>query len=297
MRYCGDLDDIPPNHLGALAKGIYYQKHDAKALVELGYPIQEAGSLIILPTLTEGNQSCVQIYTLYKSGRQFIRNFRGSTEDGFWENWVEQITTANISADIARALPATKSVVNGVPTYKVGDHVVFKDAIGEFRLMPFRAGELPFGWYFRNGDNYLLSSPQGRALNGLSANYKRDHQIAIKNINGQQYINVPSAFAPDGRGYFERPANGTTRQVGSAEDDAIRDIWGHIDTGVVANHHEYTRGAFCGTYAIHPKNGGFQPTKEWDAWGFDFYASRVVPTAHENRPINMGLTPVIYLGV
>ena len=297
VRYCGDLDDIPPNHLGALSKGIYYQKQDAKARLELGYPVQEAGSLIILPTLTEGNQSCVQIYTLYKSGRQFIRNFRGSTEDGFWENWVEQITTANISADIARALPATKSVVNGVPTYKVGDHVVFKDAIGEFRLMPFRAGELPFGWYFRNGDNYLLSSPQGRALNGLSANYKRDHQIAIKNINGQQYINVPSAFAPDGRGYFERPANGTTRQVGSAEDDAIRDIWGHIDTGVVANHHEYTRGAFCGTYAIHPKNGGFQPTKEWDAWGFDFYASRVVPTAHENRPINMGLTPVIYLGV
>lgn len=128
MRYCGDLDNIPPNHLGALAKGIYYQKHDAKALVELGYPIQEAGSLIILPTLTEGNQSCVQIYTLYKSGRQFIRNYRGSTEGGFWENWVEQITTNNISADIARALPATKSVVNGVPTYSVGNNISFEKA-------------------------------------------------------------------------------------------------------------------------------------------------------------------------
>lgn len=225
-------------------------------------------------------------------------------------------------ADTVGALPVVKIADNEISTYSVDDNVDFKKIptvggksvitdltdvnnkieliktkLGEFRLMPFRAGELPFGWYFRNGDNYLLSSPQGRALNGLSANYKRDHQIAIKNINGQQYINVPSAFAPDGRGYFERPANGTTRQVGSAEDDAIRDIWGHIDTGVVANHHEYTRGAFCGTYAIHPKNGGFQPTKEWDAWGFDFYASRVVPTAHENRPINMGLTPVIYLGV
>ena len=169
--------------------------------------------------------------------------------------------------------------------------------IGEQKLMPFRASELPSGWYFRNGDNYLLDSQQGRALDSLSEHYKEDFKITIKAINGRQYINVPSAFAPDGRGYFERPVNGTTRQVGSPEDDAIREIWGHIDTGVVANHHEYTRGAFCGTYAIYPKNGGFQPTKEWDAWGFDFYASRVVPTAHENRPLNIGLTPAIFLGV
>lgn len=169
--------------------------------------------------------------------------------------------------------------------------------VGEFRLMPFRANELPFGWYFRNGDNYLLFSPQGHALNRLSANYKSDHQITIKTINGQQYINVPSAFAPDGRGYFERPANGTTRQVGSIEDDAIREIWGHFDTGVVDFHANYARGAFLGTSAIYPENGAFQPKKEWHAWGFDFYASRVVPTANENRPINMGMTPAIFLGV
>ena len=277
MRYRGDLDDIPPNHLGALAKGIFYQKHDAKALVELGYPIQEAGSLIILPTLTEGNQSCVQIYTLYKSGRQFIRNFRGSTEDGFWENWVEQITTANIHKFVP---------------------------IGDFRLMPFRANELPFGWYFRNGDNYLLHSPQGQALNRLSDNYKRDHQITIKDINGQQYINVPSAFAPDGRGYFERPANGTTRQVGSAEDDAIRDMYGEI-------HHIFH-------WRDTVPNGVFRKFRNEDGSGLNnrnypvtchvsdsdypeqsvlFNASWFVPTAHENRPLNIALTPTIYLGV
>ena len=31
--------------------------------------------------------------------------------------------------------------------------------------------------------------------------------------------------------------------------------------------------------------------------GDNFDASRVVPTAHENRPINIGMTPAIYLGV
>ncbi|TSJ91850.1 hypothetical protein FPQ14_00870 [Gilliamella apicola] len=270
VRYCGDLADTHISNLGAMSKGIYYQPQNAKAKLEFGYPVTEAGSLIVLPTLTEGNQSCVQIYTLYKSGRQFIRNYRGSNTSGFWENWIEQITTANIHEFVP---------------------------IGEFRLMPFRAGELPFGWYFRNGDNYFLSSPQGQVLNRLSDNYKRDHQITIKNINGQYYINVPSAFAPDGRGFFERPANGTTRQIGSWEDDAIREIWGHFDTGVVDNHVGYAKGAFAGAYAINPKGGAFQPTRDLDAWGYEFFASRVVPTANENRPLNIGLTPAIYLGV
>ncbi|OCG35763.1 hypothetical protein A9G26_05955 [Gilliamella sp. Bim1-2] len=169
--------------------------------------------------------------------------------------------------------------------------------IGDQRLMPFRRDELPFGWYFRNGDNFLLDSPQGQALNNLSANYKSDHWITIKTIDGKQYINVPTAFAPDGRGYFERAVNGISRQVGSPEDDAIRDIWGHFDTGVVDNHSNYSRGAFSGSNAIYPENGAFEQKKDWPAFGYDFHASNVVPTAHENRPINIGMTPVIYLGV
>ncbi|OCG59694.1 prophage tail fiber N-terminal domain-containing protein [Gilliamella sp. Fer4-1] len=177
------------------------------------------------------------------------------------------------------------------------DRIFNGDMIGDQRLMPFRREELPFGWYFRNGDNFLLSSPQGQALNRLSTNYKNDHNITIKTIDGQQYINVPTAFASDGRGFFERAVDGTNRQVGSAEGDAIRDIWGHFDTGVVDNHYMYSRGAFSGSNAIYPENGAFEQKKDWPAFGYDFHASNVVPTAHENRPINIGMTPVIYLGV
>ena len=72
---------------------------------------------------------------------------------------------------------------------------------------------------------------------------------------------------------------------------------GHFDTGVLDNHDDYTRGAFRGSNAINPANGAFEQKKDWPAFGFNFYASRVVPTAHENRPLNIGLTPVIYLGV
>ena len=189
--------------------------------------------------------------------------YRCATPDGK-QTFYESITTANIN--------------NYIP-------------VGDFRLMPFRANELPFGWYFRNGDNYLLSSPQGQALNRLSNNYKRDHQIKIKDINGQQYINVPSAFTPDGRGFFERAVNGTTRKVGSTEGDAIRNITGlflsfsSLDLKLFYQHSMWGTGAQIATGDCHSMSVN----------GFD--ASRVVPTANENRPINIGLTPAIYLGV
>ena len=197
------------------------------------------------------------------------------------------------TADDIDTIPAVKKQVNGASIYVVSSHLVFKDAIGDQRLMPFRRDELPFGWYFRNGDNYLLSSPQGQALNSLSANYKNDHRITIKTINGQQYINVPTAFAPDGRGFFERPVDGSARQVGGWENDAIRNIVGTYGN-VVASHlggsgAMYTYSSVAGVY----RDGGgigYHTTIAIDA-------SRAVPTSNENRPLYMGFTPAIYLGV
>ena len=201
------------------------------------------------------------------------------------------------TADDIGTIPAVKKQVNGSPIYVVVGHLVCSDWIEKWDFMPNRRDELPFGWYFRNGDNYLLSSPQGQALNSLSTNYKNDHRITIKIINGLQYINVPTAFAPDGRGFFIRAVDGITRQVGHVEDDAIRDIYGHFDAGVVDHHDVYARGAFRGSAAIYPENGSAPPQKNWAAWGYDFRASNVVPTANENRVLNIGATPAIYLGV
>ncbi len=50
---------------------------------------------------------------------------------------------------------------------------------GDIRPFPFRAGELPEGWYACNGDRYLLATRQGKALLGLSANLKRDWGVAV----------------------------------------------------------------------------------------------------------------------
>ncbi|WP_294833379.1 hypothetical protein [uncultured Gilliamella sp.] len=204
--------------------------------------------------------------------------------------------------DEINALPAIKSDRKGIPIYVVNNHLVCSDWIGEHRLMPFRREELPFGWYFRNGDNYLLSSPQGQALNRLSNNYKADHRIVIKEINGQKYINVPTAFAPDGRGYFVRAVDGRVRQVGSVEGDAIRNIRGALQDGpgqAFIGHDNVTNGMTDGAISIRLSGDEWlQNGTRHLRWAFfDFDASRAVPTGPENTVINEGGTPVIYLGV
>lgn len=168
--------------------------------------------------------------------------------------------------------------------------------------MAFRANELPIGWYFRSGDNYLLSSPQGQVLNSLSAAYKADNRITVKTINGQPYINVPNAFHSDGRGLFERPVNGVTRQVGSIKHDAIRNIHGAIPNGsakAIIGHENITKGDRDGAISVSDASADYlERGSRLMKWAFfDFDASRVVPTGPENTVINEGKTPAIYLGV
>ncbi|OCG00181.1 hypothetical protein A9G08_04560 [Gilliamella sp. wkB195] len=205
-----------------------------------------------------------------------------------------------LNADDINALPAQKKINAGAPIYEVGKNVSTGYRVGEQWLSAYRFNELPFGCYFRNGDNYLLDSPQGRVLNSFSNNYKHDHGITIKTINGKQYINVPTAFAPDGRGYFERAVDGTTRQVGSVQPDAIRNIYGEIifhgDTAD-GSYPAVANGVFSG---IHKKNSfryGQLNNEQISFGGIAFNAENFVPTGPENTVLNIGRTPVIYLGV
>ena len=269
----GNLQTRNLNDLKGKQQGVYFQNANEHAKYEYNYPIGGAGSLCILKTEGDGPNGCVQIYTEYYAGRQFIRTYLDAPN--VWSPWVEQITTANINRFLS---------------------------IGEHRLMSFRREELPFGWYVRNGDNYLLDSPQGQALSRLSNNYKTDHRIVIKEINGQKYINVPTAFAPDGRGYFERPVNGTTQQVGFVEGDTIRNIRGSLPNGsskAIIGHENIARGDRDGAISVYQCDDDWlQAGDRRMKWAFfDIDASRVVPTSHENRPIYMGFTPAIYLGV
>ncbi len=188
------------------------------------------------------------------------------------------------SADITPGVTGVLGIANGGTGTTTGARAFVS---GEIRLWPFRASELPSGWYFCNGDQYATSSAVGQELAALSAAFRSDWGISV--AGGK--INLPKLFHTDGRGCFLRAVDGTTRQVGTLEGDAIRDITGAIwylfglnadGNGAFGRRGSWIPGSYGGTGPL---------------WELDFKASRVVPTAPENRPLNMGMTPAIYLGV
>lgn len=162
--------------------------------------------------------------------------------------------------------------------------------LGDIRLMPFRVTELPEKWYFCNGDQYPLSSPQGVALAALSENFKTDWAIAASGEN----INLPNLFYSDGRGYFLRV--GIT--PGGVENDMMRPITGYISNG--------------GGYAIPPMAsvsgalysgyagnwlGGTSGGSGTGAIYIDSSRLGARYSGSETAPIRRSMIPVIYLGV
>lgn len=163
--------------------------------------------------------------------------------------------------------------------------------IGEFRNFPFRPNKLPYGWYPRDGKLYDLTSEIGKVLNSLDSDFKSDWGIKVTDGN----INVPNAFDEKGNGYFERPVDGNFRKIGSTQGDAIRNI-----TGAFNATDRWSAGRELGAFYKDGVNNTASVNQgQNDDWlrGLAFDASRVVPTADEIRPKNVGMVPAIFLGV
>jgi hypothetical protein len=47
-------------------------------------------------------------------------------------------------------------------------------AVGTIELLPFRAGAMPTGWYFCNGDQYATTGTVGQKLASLPTAFKTD---------------------------------------------------------------------------------------------------------------------------
>ena len=155
--------------------------------------------------------------------------------------------------------------------------------------MPCRcsAGHLFFQFQiFRNSDNWRPICQDGTwiGFTGISAGMvgyfnRSSCPAGWAAANG-------SGGTPDLRRRFVRGVGGNSGALGAVQEDAIRNITGTFSTVIQGNP---TSGAFY-------QSGAGTRTKQytdWDGQILSFDASRVVPTANENRPVNVALLACI----
>ncbi|KAA1185261.1 phage tail protein [Photorhabdus heterorhabditis] len=160
---------------------------------------------------------------------------------------------------------------------------------GDIYLSAHPASDLAKGEYIANGAAYAIDSIVGRALNNLSNAYKVAWGIKLR--DGK--INLPNLFV-DGRGVFVRAG----LQPGVIQRDAIRNILGELGWWATALFSRVS-GVFYGVKASNNTSANHKnvPDQYSTFSHAIFDASKVVPTADENRPLNVSMIPVIYLGV
>ncbi len=179
-----------------------------------------------------------------------------------------------------------------------GFNEVFIGSIGHF---PFRATRLPKKWYALNGDRFSVTSAQGEALKALPAEMKSDWGIT----ESGGMINLPNIKQSDGRVPFLRPINGTSRLPGSVESDCQQEMTGFFGGRDIRGANGWTS-FFWGETGVFTRvkrasgSGQAPQTQTADAgdWsGVEFKASNQVRTGDEVRPLNIGVTVAIFLGV
>ncbi|PHM73721.1 tail fiber protein [Xenorhabdus kozodoii] len=130
--------------------------------------------------------------------------------------------------------------------------------------------------------------PDGFMLNDGRAFDRYQYQELLKIF--------PSGQLPDDRGLFKRALDSSDRgsrnydpgrQLGTIQSDAIRNITGNFGSPTIERG-GYGSGAFTSTFS----DGGRSAGTGGGSIAFKFDASRVVPTANENRPVNKS---VIYI--
>jgi hypothetical protein len=157
---------------------------------------------------------------------------------------------------------------------------------GDISFSSFSPGELKPGWYHANNDKFPTTSEQGKALKGLSADYKARWGI----VEEDGYINLPNMYAEDGRGYFVRAGE----TPGVTQGDTSRNITGSINALYQIAINTTPSGAYrfisSGPYAWSYTESS---THKFTYAQFD--ASIQVPTGPENKPINVAMIPVVFL--
>ncbi len=173
--------------------------------------------------------------------------------------------------------------------------------VGKMEWSGFRPDALKPGWYPMLGAKYPDTSPQGRALLSLPETFRNDWGIAV---DAECRVNLPNVMC-NGKGYFVRACDGTTRQVGSVEEDAGREVIagdgkGKFSAAFASNTYPTAEGIFAAGQTFQRSEvpaGGTQWLGGAEI-SIDLRAGISIENiADEYRPLNVAMMLIVYLGV
>ena len=168
-----------------------------------------------------------------------------------------------------------------------------------------RSTTLPANHVWANGDLVLFSDwPElkkvydGGGFTGMLLAYNATSATIAANLGKWR----PNAANPTGLyvpklsdQFFRGWTQGAGREAGSWQQDAIRNILGQL--GSIWSYKNTLPGGTGALSWTTSGEGGFVASSEITMQGVTFDASCVVPTAEEDRPVNVALPVILYLGL
>ena len=174
-----------------------------------------------------------------------------------------------------------------------------------------RSTTLPAGHVWANGDLALFADwPELKKIYdaggfaGMLLAYNANSATIAANLGKWRpnAANPTGLYVPNLSEQFFRAWTGGSRAAGSWQGDAIRELSGRIDLSRMGS--AYTSEASPSTGVLQIEKDALpglltsNGASEFWMWGkASFSASRVAPTAEENRPLNIALPVVLYLGI
>ena len=174
-----------------------------------------------------------------------------------------------------------------------------------------RSTTLPAGHVWANGDLALFADwPELKKIYdaggfaGMLLAYNANSATIAANLGKWRpnAANPTGLYVPNLSEQFFRAWTGGSRAAGSWQGDAIRELSGRIDLSRMGS--AYTSEASPATGVLQIEKDALpglltsNGASEFWMWGkASFSASRVAPTAEENRPLNIALPDVLYLGI
>ena len=175
-----------------------------------------------------------------------------------------------------------------------------------------RSTTLPVGHVWANGDLALFADwPELKKIYdaggfaGMLLAYNANSATIAANLGKWRpnAANPTGLYVPKlGEQFFRGWTSGTGRGAGSWQGDAIRELSGRIDLSRMGSAYTSEASPFSGVLQVEKDvfPGLMMPDENSDFWMWgraSFNASRVVPTAEENRPVNVAVPVILYLGL